>query len=451
VSLVIRSDGRKTAWPKRFGLRRTLLRHRLGRRPLRSTLLMVGIALGAALAAPGQTGADKPGPQGADERSNLPMVILQAGEPFAPDRRTPCTVKIVPAGSRDRSTNGLLPAAARIHGATSQGHPKKSFGLTLEAPATLLGMRESRHWILNAAYIDRSLMRHKLSFDLFRSLSAPGRGRWAVASRFVELRFNGSYHGVYLLMERVDRQLLELRAYHSNDFSHACIYKAVDHAANFGQAGWAGYEQREPEPTLRSYWQPLDEFNRFVSSAPAAAFLDPQTGIAARLDLDNAIDFHLLVLLTSNSDGITKNFFLARNGQETGPLQERFFFVPWDYDGTFGRNWDASVFPATAWLSNNLFDRLLEDPAYRARFVARWNRLREGPFSAGTIQGLIDLNLRTLGEAARRNAIRWPVGDGPYPDQLSFAQDAAQMKAWMEAHLQWLDREINQRFGAKGG
>ena len=124
--------------------------------------------------------------------------------------------------------------------------------------------------------------------------------------------------------------------------------------------------------------------------------------------------------------------------------------MPWDYDGTFGRNWDASVFPATAWLSNNLFDRLLEDPAYRARFVARWNRLREGPFSAGTIQGMIDLNLRTLGEAARRNASRWPVGDGPYPDQLSLAQDAAQMKSWMEAHLQWLDREINQRFGAKG-
>ena len=40
-------------------------------------------------------------------------------------------------------------------------------------------------------------------------------------------------------------------------------------------------------------------------------------GIAARLDLANAIDFQLLVLLTSNTDGITKNFILARSAGAT--------------------------------------------------------------------------------------------------------------------------------------
>jgi len=275
-------------------------------------------------------------------------------------------------------------------------------------------------------------------------LASTNGGRFASGSRFVELFLDGRYFGVYLLMERVDGKLLELRSYSSNDVAHACIHKAIDHAANFAQAGHAGYDQREPDPLAWPYWRPLDALTTFVSSAPEAEFFRPEEGIGARLDLDNAIDFHLLVLLTGNADGITKNYFLARNGQESGPVRQRFFFVPWDYDGTFGRNWDGNPFPHTAWLSNHLFDRLLNHAPYRARFVARWKRLREHEFSARLIQRMIDDNARTLGEAARRNAARWPTTGGGYPDELSFEEDIAQMKSWIEARIRWLDADIQQ-------
>ena len=54
---------------------------------------------------------------------------------------------------------------------------------------------------------------------------------------------------------------------------------------------------------------------------------------------------------------------------------------------------------------------------------------------------MIDANARTLGDAARRNARRWPT-EGNYPDKLSFAEDIAQMKSWIAARLKWLDKEI---------
>ena len=205
--------------------------------------------------------------------------------------------------------------------------------------------------------------------------------RYAVASRFVEVYRNGKYNGVYLLMERPDRQLFALRNFNSNDVTHTCIYKAVDHGASFDSPGHGGYEQREPNPVIKQYWRPLDEFNKFVSTSTSEAFVNPQTGVASRLDLDNAIDFHLLVLITCNADGIDKNFFFARNASETNKPNPRFFFAPWDYDGTFGRNWDGNVFPASVWLSHHLFERLLQNKAYRDRFVARWNYLREHEFS----------------------------------------------------------------------
>ncbi len=376
--------------------------------------------------------------------TNLPVVLIDAKEPIVSERKVACTVQwILPPGAAEDSE--ALPGVVRIRGASSQGYEKKSCGLTLEAPVQWLGMRTSKQWILNAAVVDRSLMRHKLSYDLFRSLSSPSGARHATASRFVEVKLNGKYNGAYLLMERVDRALLELRAYDSEAPSHACIYKAVDHAANFSQPGHDGFEQVEPESAVKPYWEPLDEFDQFVSRATDAEFRDPEKGIAARLDIDNAIDFQLLVLLTSNLDGITKNFIVARDAALPDAPVPRFFFAPWDYDATFGRNYDAARVGADAWLSNHLFDRLHDDAAFRKRFAARWKQLREQEFSLATIHRLIDDNAQTLSDAAQRNAARWRTLFGPYPDQLTFEHDLAQMKEWVATRVQWLDAAIARR------
>lgn len=402
------------------------------------------LLLGSAAFAAEPVRLDQKTATAAPVETNLPIVLLDAKERIVSDPKVPCTVRLLlPTGTTGNT--GAVSGVVRIHGGVSQGYPKKSYGLTLEAPVPWLGMRDSMHWVLNAAFIDRSLMRHKLSYDLFRSLSSAGFKRYSAASRFVEVHLNGRYNGAYLLMERVDRALLELRRYDSNAPSHACIYKAVDHAANFSQPGHAGYEQREPAIEVQAYWKPLDEFDRFVSRASDAEFNDPEKGIVARLDLDNAIDFHLLVLLTSNLDGITKNFIFARDAVMTNVPAPRFFFAPWDYDGTFGRNWDASRVEPNAWLSNHLFDRLHSDPGFRKKFAARWRQLREREFSVATIHRMIDDNAQALGDASRRNAGRWRTSDGPYPDRLSFEKDLEQMKAWVIARVEWLDAEIERR------
>jgi len=406
-------------------------------------MLGVGFALSVASA----QAATKEAPQ-INYEPNVPVIFLDAKEQVVSDRKVACKLRIVFPKGQPGGTTNALPGVVRFHGASSQAFAKKSFAVTLDAPTALLGMNQSPHWVLNAAYIDRSLMRHKLSYDLFRSLSTTAAPRFAAASRFVEVNFNGDYQGAYLLMERVDRIMFGLRPYNSNEIRHACVYKAIDHAANFSQPGHGGYEQREPDPLALAYWQPLDSLNKFVSSAPDAQFFDPVTGIASRLDLDNAIDFHLLVLLTSNMDGITKNFIVAADAPAASSVKPRFFFAPWDYDATFGRNWDATVVPPSAWLANHLFDRLLDQPAYRDKFAARWNELRKRAFSAKTIQAMIDNNVRELGPAVQRNAARWPTSTGPYPDRLAFAEDIAQMKLWAEARVKWLDEEIGHRVGA---
>jgi spore coat protein H len=385
-----------------------------------------------------------------DFTPNLPLVLLDAAQSIGASTLVPVTVRVVPPGTPVAAAPQTLAARVRVRGASSQRYEKKSYAITLDQPARLLDLREDQNWILQAAYVDRSLMRHKLSYDLFAALATPEAPRYAARSRFVEVYLNGRYRGVYLLMERVDGPLLRMRGYHASDAAHACLYKAVDHAANFDQSGHEGYEQFEPNPATRAYWKPLEEFNQFISTASDAEFFAPDTGIAARLDLANAMDFHLLVLLTSNSDGITKNYYFGRDGQASGPVKQRWFFAPWDYDATFGRNWDGWPYPHNHWLSNHLFDRLMRQESYRRQFAARWQALRQGVYSTASVRRRMDDNVRTLGEAVRRNIARWPTIGGDYPDELTFEQDLAQMKTWIEKRGQWLDAEIARRASAAG-
>ncbi|MFM7241058.1 MAG: CotH kinase family protein [Opitutia bacterium] len=380
---------------------------------------------------------------GARADEDPPRWRIEVKGPLAADPPTDCVVRLT-AETPGAPAPPLL-AQIRIRGSSSQVYAKKSFALKFTSAVAPLDLPADAEWILNAAFVDGSLMRHKLSYDLFRSLTAPGQPRVAAQSRFVELDLNGRYHGAYLLMQPVTGRLLGFAAPNPADPTPGVLYKAVDHAANFGQPGHAGFDPREPNPTKGPVWGPLDELNRFVSQTPDREFLDPANGLADRLDLANAIDFHLLVLLTSNLDGITKNYYLARPAATTAAPRPRFFFVPWDYDATFGRNWDGSRVGAKEWLSNRLFDRLWTDAAMRSRFRQCWETLRAGPFRAEAIGELIDANTRALGPAIRRNEARWKQIDYAAPRELTFDEDVRQIRAWTSARLAWLDAEIARR------
>ncbi|TXI10153.1 MAG: hypothetical protein E6Q76_04530 [Rhizobium sp.] len=398
----------------------------------RSRIVLFTVALLAAVAS-------------ARAESNLPVLELKTTDDINSEQYVSCTVKMVsPASIKDGNTD-LLRGKIRYRGASSQGYDKKSFALKLADATRWLGLQKERDWVLNAAFVDCSMMRHKLSYDLFQSLSSDGAKRFAASSRFVEINLNDHYHGVYLLMERVERSLLGLRRFEPQDATHACIYKAVDHGADFQQQGHNAYEQHEPEPETLEYWTPLEELNQFVGQASDRKFFDPATGIASRIDVDYAIDYHLLLLLTSNMDGYDKNFIIARDAVSESLPQPKFFFVPWDYDATFGRNWEGSLVEPREWLSNHLFDRLLGNRTYKQKYAARWKALRKQQFSVENISLMIDENAKTLGPAAARNEKRWkdiPEGD---TSQLTFAEDIRQMKKWVAARTKWLDSEIARR------
>ena len=96
--------------------------------------------------------------------------------------------------------SGNTAGECEIHGRgnSSWKEDKKQYSLNLSADQALLGMEKSRKFALIANYSDSSFMRNKAAYDLAGLCGMPA----SPESVFVNVYFNGLYHGLYLMAQR---------------------------------------------------------------------------------------------------------------------------------------------------------------------------------------------------------------------------------------------------------
>ena len=112
-------------------------------------------------------------------------------------KKTPCTVI---------TGKDTLYGKIKFRGGISSRYDKHSFTLKLEEKYPLEGLKAAKTFILNANYIDKTMMRHKISYDLFRKMR-PERNK-AAECRYLQLYLNDNYEGLYVLMEKLDAKRL---------------------------------------------------------------------------------------------------------------------------------------------------------------------------------------------------------------------------------------------------
>ncbi|MGI9284397.1 MAG: CotH kinase family protein [Pseudomonadales bacterium] len=378
--------------------------------------------------------------------TNLPVIELEAAtivdEPKSPGSFT------LNAGTAELSV-GKTAMGIEFRGATSQAFPKKSFGLELvedddptdEKNIPLLGFRNDGDWILDAAYRDTSFVRNIVGHDIYNSMrpfafvdgNGDSMGQAAIRGTQVEVILNERYHGVYILSERVDRKLLDVQKidvpedaqgnelWDQVDFSDpengSVIYKADANGATLFNLDTVriDFEQEYPDADDIVYYAPLEELIQYLNSASDAEFI---ATVGNLVDIDSVVDFWLLTNVTSDSDTLKKNYFLARSGAG------KWFFVPWDKDASFDMWWTGRrVGTFNRWepQKNNLIRRLIELPAsgFNTRVKARYNELRGSIFSETALAarfanynaGVVPVAGNSI-NARSRNFVRWPESGG---------------------------------------
>ena len=97
-------------------------------------------------------------------------------------------------------TTKLYNGATEIRGRgnSTWGQPKKPYRLKLDKKTDLLGMGKSKHWVLLANYLDESLQRNALAYNLSGSM-----GMEQMATVFVDVVLNGDFVGNYQLCENI--------------------------------------------------------------------------------------------------------------------------------------------------------------------------------------------------------------------------------------------------------
>jgi len=115
----------------------------------------------------------------------------------------------------------------------------------------------------------------------------------------------------------------------------------------------------------------------FINNSTDAEFFDPITGIYAKFDVQNLINFYVYNYFTFHEDFWKKNYFIMR---DTYP--DKFFLILWDFDASLGQ-WGENKYNADTnredYIRNNnaLFDRLLDDDYFRKACKSRWFELRK--------------------------------------------------------------------------
>ena len=129
-------------------------------------------------------------------RAALPVLRIDAPRAIPNEPKVGATLRM--PGYRGR-------IGIELRGQSSQRFPKKSYAIELrdargeDRKAPLLGMPADGDWVLYAA-----LQRQDADAQRRRLRTARAIGRYAPRTRFVELRLNGRYHGVYVLMEKLE-------------------------------------------------------------------------------------------------------------------------------------------------------------------------------------------------------------------------------------------------------
>lgn len=370
-----------------------------------------------------------------EQTTPLPNIDITSNS-IPRDHKIPCFIYYLENGN-------LLKEDAQVkwRGGISCVYPKKSYTFKLDHKISLAGLPEQRAYILNANYIDKSMMHHKICFDLFREMN-PTKNL-AAQCAYVTVSLNGSYNGLYVLMQKLNAGSLGL----DKSDSMAMVFKdpPLFRGENRLEPRWVQepgnyFQQNYPDIEDRDRNGYLEELMQFMIHADDSTFAQK---IGQYFDLDNIIDWQLLLMFTDNGDGVLKNFYLYKQDSLTP-----FRIAIWDYDDAFGRDGTGELKPADHLpdfdrcliikrLQNNPFldyDRLLKQ---------RYKALRDNEiFSKSHIEKMIRENDRIIKQELARNFQRWPVDRPEYKDAARYEDEIAVMRRYLDVHIPFLDKEM---------
>lgn len=369
-----------------------------------------------------------------------------------------------PDGTVDCSVTG----GVRLRGNTTQVYPKKPFAVKFNEKKSVLGMPKHKRWVLLANWLDHSMIRNTVAFDIAQGVEyawrqsggAIGDGiPWSVHGQNVELVFieNGEAHhvGNYYLCEqiKIDENRLNIRDSYEDVLS-----------TNMADCGYLlEFDMKEDEDT--KYTTSNGAWVKFKDDAIAGTslftavskkiqsiedYLDAgnYTEAYKLLDINSLVDQFLIWELTMNREyGDPGSVYMFMDGDGklcAGPV--------WDFDrGTFqnqekatslGNSTSYRVKPDNEWMflrsqesedySYIWYRQLMKDATFQQTVQQRWAVIK--PY-LDMVPELIRYYGETQAVSFTYDSAMWPTNKGDITKYKSDFKDWSgdeQIASWDE-------------------
>jgi hypothetical protein len=422
----------------------------------------------------------------AQHQSSLPIMIIDTkGVQIVDEPKITATLKIINNASglnksTDKATDYDGMIGIEYRGSSSQGFPKKPFGIETwskplaDTSIAIFGWPKESDWILYPSYNEKSLMQNVLTMDLAR-----GMGLYASRTKYVDVLLNGEYIGLYVFMEkikrdegRVDISNLKTTDIKGDDLTGGYILK-VDKGTGINQGSFNSKYGNSGNPNNFSsyYYDSPKEINSiqkdyiknwiwdFEKVLKSENFADPISGYRKYIDVSTFIKFFILNEVARGVDSYRISTYYYKDKDSKNPKLKA--GPPWDFDIAYGNAnycqgdrhdmWSYkfnNVCPNDFWLVPFWWEKLMSDPGFISELRTEYFKQREtGELNAAKIKSYIDSYENILKVPQKKNFERWPVlgvyvWPNPNPIASSWEMEVLELRNWMDKRLKWLDANI---------
>jgi hypothetical protein len=331
-------------------------------------------------------------------------------------------------------------------GNSTWSYPKKPYALKLDSKSKILGMKKHKRWCLLANWMDRTLMRNAVSYEIARRTTGMA---WTPSGKYVEVVLNGKHIGNYWLCEqikvdgnRVDITELDTKATEGDAITGGYIFELdlyFDETYKFKSSIYnLPWQFKDPDEVNDAQFAYVQDYVTKMETA-----LSDETQFANRefvkyMDLNSFVDWWFVYELSMNSEpNHPKSSYMnkdvdSKDGRiKAGPV--------WDFDwGTYTPSKTSSY----TIINTIYYKRLFKDAEFKQLVKSRWNEQK------AQFQSIADSYIDGLRESLRAsdkiNNAMWPISSTVNGDEkMSWDEAVDRLKNAYQAKLNWLDTQIN--------
>lgn len=340
-----------------------------------------------------------------------------------------------------------MPAATcgvRLRGNTSQAYPKKPLAIKMTSKQTVLGMPSHKRWVLLANWLDHSMIRNTVAFDVAHAIENAWKGGeigegipWNVHGRNVELVIDGHHVGNYFLCEQIKIGSKRLNIQDNYEDSKTKTFETCGYLLELDNNYDETYKFITSKASVPFMFKD-DVLTDEIVNQVKAKVQGIEDNLAAgnysaayeNLDINSVIDQWLIWELTMNHEFLDPRsvyYFMDGDGKLcAGPV--------WDFDrATFQNPSNASsqgssgdrVKPFDQWIcwsanpkanlsASNLsngssciwYPYLIKDPIFQAAVKQRWEVIY--PYLQGVVSEIRQYG-REMAKSFEYDSAMWPT------------------------------------------